>query len=216
MPVYNNGALAGGGFGAAVHQQANWTPDEVRIAHDPYNQLVACPLKTFLFTCLIANQYGTRGQPSAMVGVQQGSNIYPSNWENVVAGGIAPAAMTLDQQVAFLGNYDEALTIDAQTGVLRILISLPKPANPTLFLEINTGTEVFQFGPDNWAMVYWRRHYNEWIRRSLYSFGTDDTFVPGFDHTRGAANLWTPQAYTDLEKHNWRPPPVLVTYAGAV
>ena len=61
----------------------------------------------------------------------------------------------------------------------------------------NVGTAIKEaFGPDNWALYHWRRHYNGWIRRSLYSFGEDDTFVKAFDHARGAANSYEPAAYT--------------------
>ena len=81
IPVYNAPQappLAGGGFGAPLHGVANWTANQIRIAHDPYNYLVACPLITFLYTCLIANQRGSSGAISAVVG--GANNIYPENW----------------------------------------------------------------------------------------------------------------------------------------
>ena len=62
--------------------------------------------------------------------------------------------------------------------------------------------EVYQFGVNNWALYYWRQHYNEWIRRSLYSFGEDDTFVYAFDHARGALHEWESQEYANLSKQS--------------
>ena len=83
---------------------------------------------------------------------------------------------------------------------MRIEIQLPKPTHAGLFRQTNAGTQAFQFGPDNWALYYWRQHYNGWIRRSLYSFGQDDTFVKAFSHARGAVNSYEPAAYTALVK----------------
>ena len=63
------------------------------------------------------------------------------------------------------------------------------------------GAEIFQFGANNWAKEYWRTHYNGWIRRSLYSFGDDDTLVNAFQHASVPPNnLYEPAAYTALAK----------------
>ena len=192
MPAYINDQLAGGGFGAFVHAQGNWRPDRIRIAHDPYNYLVACPLRTFLYTCLFANQMGTNGAHAAIQ--NQASNILPNNW-NALAAAAAnnQPAMVGGQYDDFFGNVQYNIVI-GQTQV-RIEIQLPKPTHATLFRQTNAGTQAFQFGPDNWALYYWRQHYNGWIRRSLYSFGQDDTFVTAFDHARGAVNSYERSVY---------------------
>ena len=191
MPEYVQ-QLAGGGFGAQLH-----APDRIRIAHDPYNYLVACPLRTFLYTCLIANQMGTTGEQSVVQ--NQVSNVLPNNWNAASAAAAANLpAMNGFEHDDFFGNNDYDIVV-GQTQV-RIEINLPKPTHAELFRQTNAGTQPFQFGPNNWALTYWRQHYNGWIRRSLYSFGEDDTFVKAFDHARGAANNYEPEAYTDLNK----------------
>ena len=197
MPAYINDQLAGGGFGALVHAAGNWQLDRIRIAHDPYNYLVACPLQTFLYTCLIANQMGTNGAHAAIQ--NQASNILPNNWNalSAAAANNLPAMNGFEHD-DFFGNVDYEIVV-GQTQV-RIEINLPKPTHAELFRQTNAGTQAFQFGPDNWALNYWRRHYNGWIRRSLYSFGEDDTFVKAFDHARGAANNYEPEAYHALNK----------------
>ena len=102
MPAYVNDQLAGGGFGALVHAQGNWRLNRIRIAHDPYNYLVACPLRTFLYTCLFANQMGTNGAHAAIQ--NQASNILPNNWN-------ALAAAAANNQPAMIGGQFDDLYI---------------------------------------------------------------------------------------------------------
>ena len=128
----------------------------------------------------------------------QSSNIFPINWSNLVG---ANAVYSLGDKQAFFGHYTFMHTQDRVGFISSVRINIPKPDNGHLFREINIGQQFAQFGPNNWALDLWRQHYNEWIRRSLYSFGEDDTFVRAYDRTRNAAGQhYEPQTYTDLDK----------------
>ena len=71
--------VAGGGFGTALHALNNWNINQIAIAHDPYNHLVACPLLTYLMSALIKNQYGTNGAQ------RNANNHLIANWGGMTA-----------------------------------------------------------------------------------------------------------------------------------
>ena len=176
----------------------NGPPHNILIRSNPYNQLVAAPLLTYMFTSLIAARWGYDHANSQQVGAGAGmANIVPDNW----------AAMDAVQQLHFLGGHKTVKS--RHKHLTRLQLTIPTACHAGLFRKINPaggavalGGAAVRFDADahNIALDMWRRHYTEWVRRALYSFGQNDAFVPAFDHPAGAANGFFSPDFQALEK----------------
>ena len=111
------------------------------------------------------------------------------------------------QQLHFLGGHKTVKS--RHKHLTRLQLTIPTACHAGLFRKINPaggavalgGAEVrFDADAHNIALDMWRRHYTEWIRRALYSFGQNDAFVPAFDHPAGAANGFFSPDFQALEK----------------
>ena len=167
----------------AQSQAVGGPPHNVTLAVNPYNHLVAAPLATYLITSLIIGHWAVNNAPTQVLHgglVTQHSDIFPQNWN----ANVPPAfAYTDAQQTAFMGDLHEDVFFTDATQTHRYYLTIPTAAHPDLFRVNATATQP-QFDDDahNIALDLWRRHYTEWIHRSLHTFGEDDAFTPAFDY----------------------------------
>ena len=168
------------------YQDPGGVPDTIQIAQNYYNQLVACPLHTYIITALIAAHWSVNNAPGAPVqppgqpAPAAFPDFFPPNYNMVSAQGVP--ALTAAEQAAFLG-FTVAKTV--VNNELAVTITLPRPANPT-FLRAVQAVQLThpQFDDDlhNVALDMYRRHFNNWIWRSLHTFKKDDAFLDAFHY----------------------------------
>ena len=173
------------------YQDPGGVPDTIQIAQNYYNQLVACPLHTYIITALIAAHWSVNNAPGAPVqppgqpAPAAFPDFFPPNYNMVSAQGVP--ALTAAERSAFLG-FTTAKTV--VNNELALTITLPRPANPT-FLRAVQAVQLThpQFDDDyhNVALDMYRRHFNNWIWRSLHTFKKDDAFLDPFDYAATAA-----------------------------
>ena len=168
------------------YQDPGGVPDTIQIAQNYYNQLVACPLHTYIITALIAAHWSVNNAPGAPVqppgqpAPAAFPDFFPPNYNMVSAQGVP--ALTAAERSAFLG-FTVAKTV--VNNELAVTITLPRPANPT-FLRAVQAVQLThpQFDDDlhNVALDMYRRHFNNWIWRSLHTFKKDDAFLDAFHY----------------------------------
>ena len=181
---------------------ADGVVNHISIKNHAYNQLTACPLNRYIWTCLLAGQYSVNDLPTTVVNPGGGAhlNIYPVNWRHP----FKMSTMDDDEQELFLGdpyqNHEHRDTSHDDILVIRV----PQANHLDMFrgTDAAIGNNEPQFDDDahNVALHMYRRHFKEWVERSLYTFHEDDAFTPAFSYAAGTGGKFEAAAYTALGK----------------
>ena len=188
------------------YENTDGVANHISMVNHTYNQLTACPLNRYIFTCLLAGQYSVNDAPTDMVNPGGGQytnhlDIYPINW-NHPFGNVAE--MNNDEQEVFLGDpYQDHVHHDGSHDDILVL-RVPQANHLEMFRGTDPaiGANEPQFDDDahNVALHMYRRHFKEWIERSLYTFHDDDAFTPAFSYAAGVAGRFESPAYAALGK----------------